>query len=1165
LFKKISFSIFLLLICIRSTVWAVHADAETRSYFTENKGQWNNNVVYAGNVDGGKIWFEKNAITYSFYDKQALRNNHLNKNNSSFSKIQEYAYRMRFLHSNQQVKMKAEGKSAHYSNYFIGSDMTKHATGVHDYTKLFYQDLYPGIDMELESASNSFKYTFYVAAHTTQLPMMRYDSVRKIEIRNKDLIVHTSLNEVIEQRPYAYQMIKGKKVEVACEYQLTGNTVSFIFPHSYQSNEALIIDPQLIFSSYSGSTTDNFGMSASYDTQGNLISGGICFNIGYPTTLGAYDPTFNGLSQSGRTDVVLSKYNSSGGNLLFSTYFGGATGTEIISSIVLDANDEVYFLGTTGSADLPVNAAAYDTSFNGGYPDSLMANGTIYRQGTDLYVAHLNASGTQLIGSSYIGGTSNDGMNHSSTLVYNYGDFYRGEIQLDANSNVVVTSCSYSSNFPVTNGVVQNIAGGGLDAVVFSLSSNMQNLLWSTYMGGLADDAGYALCIDQIGNIIFTGGTSSSNFTSTSGVVNSSYQGGISDGYVCKINSNASSVLASTFIGTNDYDQCFFVQTDISNDIYFIGQSAGSMPVQNVQYSNPGSGHFVQKLNSNLSQVIYSTVFGNGSGIRLCPSAFLVDKCQNVYVSGWGGNILTGVAMNGMPVTTNAQQSTTDGYNFYLIVFDANISALNYATYFGGNLSLEHVDGGTSRFDKNGIIYQSVCAGCGSNSDFPTTPGAWSATNNSFNCNNAVFKIDFQVPLGSAFFKTDTIGCYPLSFIPQQMFVGNSSFYWSVNNVIVDSINLQHQFNFDSAGTYTIKLKVDNVICNFFDSLIKIIKVYPPPIADFSYVEVPCSTGIVFTDSSSTVALPFVYDWNFGDGTNSNLASPQHVYDSLKTYTVRLVVKDAHQCVDTFSLPINIDTLYSFTINENIGICAPGLPVQLLASGADYYQWNPASLLNNASIANPIATVLNDTIFTVTLGIINTSGDTCSRSLTTNVYISELDSNLMSVLANPDTIFSGDTTQLSVNLLGATQFKWTPAELVTKSNNNVTPAMPQADTWFEARANDSLGCSVSKKVFVKVLSNACDEPYIFIPNSFTPNDDGKNDFFMVNGNYIESLTIKIYDRWGKLVFESSNQSIGWNGLINGVRADAGVYGYYAEAKCFDGKTFFKKGNITLIR
>jgi gliding motility-associated-like protein len=1151
--------------CGYTAVQAVHADAEVRSCFTENKGQWNSNVLYAANVDGGKIWFEQNAITYSFYDKQALRENHILSPHQTKKKVREHAYRMRFLQANNSPRLQASGKSADYNNYFIGRDVSSHASKAYHYQKLHYKDLYPGIDMELESANNSFKYTFFVAPHSQILPSMQYDSVRKIILRNKELVLLTSLNEVIEQRPYAYQIIQGKKIEVACEYQLKGNVVSFAFPNGYRADDALVIDPQLIFASYSGSTADNFGMSASYDSQGNLISGGTCFNIGYPTTLGAYDPTFNGLPQTGRTDVVITKYNSTGSNLLFSTYFGGATGTEIISSIILDANDEVYFLGTTGSADLPVTTAAYDTSFNGGVPDSLMANGTVYRQGTDLYVAHLNAAGTQLMGSSYMGGSSNDGMNHSASLVYNYGDFYRGEIQLDASNNVVVTSCTNSSDFPTTNGVIQATHGGGLDAVVFSMNNNMQSLLWSSYAGGSADDAGYALCIDNNGNVIFTGGTASSDFVSTAGVVNSTYQGGISDGFVCKINATGSAVLASTFIGTSAYDQCFFVQTDFANDIYFIGQSAGSMPVQNVQYSNAGSGHFVQKLNSNLSQVIYSTVFGNGSGIRLCPSAFLVDKCQNVYVSGWGGNILTGVAMTGMPVTPNAQQSTTDGYNFYLIVFNANITSLNYATYFGGNLSLEHVDGGTSRFDKNGIIYQSVCAGCGSHSDFPTTPGAWSATNNSFNCNNAVFKIDFQVPLGSAYFKSDTVGCYPMSFVPQQMFVGNSKFYWSVNNILVDSVNLQHQFNFDTAGTYDIKLRVDNVLCNFFDSLIKTIQVFPPPTADFGYVEVPCSTGILFSDSSSGIAAPFIYNWSFGDGNQSSLPQPQHVYDSLKIYTVSLIVKDTHQCTDTFSLPIHIDTLYSFSINDDLGVCSAGSQVQLKASGADFYRWSPASLLNNANIANPIATVPADTVFTVSLGMVNLSGDTCSRSLSTRVMISRIDSNLFNVLASPDTIFSGDTTQLSQSILGAVKYAWTPSDNLSNANSMFSYATPTSDTWYLASATDSLGCSVSKKVFVKVLSNACDEPFIFIPNSFTPNDDIKNDVLLVNGNYIDKLTFRIYDRWGKLIFESLDKHKGWDGRIKEVAADAGVYGYYVEATCMDGKTFFKKGNITLIR
>lgn len=1142
----------------------VHSKEHTHSLFTENKGQWNSKVAYACQVEAGKIWFEKDAVTFSFYDQKTLREMHVNAKKKRIRSIKEFAYRMKFVNANTQADIQAQGKSKHYSNYFIGNDKSTYASDVHEYASLRYHELYPGIDMLLEANDNSYKYTFFVAPFTTQLPSMRYDSLRKIEIRNHDLLLHTSINTVLEQRPYAYQIIAGKKIEVPCEYALKGNTVSFYFPTSYNKKYELVIDPQLVFASYSGSTADNFGMSASYDSQGNLVSGGTCFNVGYPTTLGAFDASFNGISQSGRTDVVLSKYSSNGNSLLFSTYFGGANGTEIISSIILDSNDEVYFLGTTGSSDFPVTSTAFDTSFNSGVPDSLLANGTVYRFGTDLYVAHLNASGTQLMGCSYLGGSGNDGLNHSDSLVYNYGDYYRGEIQLDANQNIIVTSCTNSSNFPTTSGCFQSVAGGGLEAVVFSFSNNLQNLNWSTFLGGSDDDAGYALCIDNAGSIIVTGGSSSTNFPSTSGVIHSTYQGGVTDGFVSKLNANGSALLASTFIGTNLYDQCFFVQTDISNNIYFIGQSAGSMPVLNVQYSNPGSGHFIQKLNSSLSQVTYSTVFGNGSGIKLCPSAFLVDKCQNVYVSGWGGNILTGAAMYNMPVTTNAQQSTTDGYNFYLIVFNANIASLNYASYFGGGLSLEHVDGGTSRFDKNGIIYQSVCAGCGSHSDFPTTPGAWSATNNSFNCNNAVFKIDFQVPLGSAFFKSDTVGCYPFTFVPQQMYVGNSSFYWSVNGVIVDSVNLFHSFQFDTSGTYVIKLTVNNELCNFFDSLTKTIRIVAPPVANFSYQAVPCSTEIKFTDSSSTLRPPFVYSWNFGDGGNSTLANPQHTYSSVNTYPVQLIVKDAYQCTDTFKLDVDIDTLYSFAISKNQGVCKPGETVQLQASGADYYAWSPTGLLNQSNIANPIASILSDTTFTVRLGILNASGDTCFRTLSTHVVVSNLQEESLTAYASPDTIFVSDTTRLLASMPLAYSYEWLPKEWGFAADS-VALAHPASDTWFEARAYDSLGCYVSKRVFVKVLSNACDEPFIFVPNSFTPNNDGKNDVLLVNGNFIDVMLFRIYDRWGKLIFESTQPKQGWDGTLGGVNADTGVYGYYVEATCFDGKTFFKKGNITLIR
>ena len=102
-----------------------------------------------------------------------------------------------------------------------------------------------------------------------------------------------------------------------------------------------------------------------------------------------------------------------------------------------------------------------------------------------------------------------------------------------------------------------------------------------------------------------------------------------------------------------------------------------------------------------------------------------------------------------MPITNNAYQSTTDGNDFYIMVLDNMLNNLVYSTYFGGSQSAEHVDGGTSRFDKKGVIYQSVCAGCGNNNDFPIypNPGAVSSTNNSNNCNNGVFKFDFDFPI----------------------------------------------------------------------------------------------------------------------------------------------------------------------------------------------------------------------------------------------------------------------------------------------------------------------------------------------------------------------------------------------------------------------------------
>ncbi len=145
-----------------------------------------------------------------------------------------------------------------------------------------------------------------------------------------------------------------------------------------------------------------------------------------------------------------------------------------------------------------------------------------------------------------------------------------------------------------------------------------------------------------------------------------------------------------------------------------------------------------------------SSRVGSGDGTPdISPTAFLVDVCDKIYTSGWGssaGGLGGQLTTTGLPVTPGAIQTTTTGHDLYLAIFDINMTALDYGTYFGGPVSPEHVDGGTSRFDRRGRVYQSVCAGCQGNSDFPTTPGAFSATNNS-GCNLGVVKMDFDAPL----------------------------------------------------------------------------------------------------------------------------------------------------------------------------------------------------------------------------------------------------------------------------------------------------------------------------------------------------------------------------------------------------------------------------------
>ncbi len=1311
--------------------------------FTENKGQWDDNVLFRATLDGGVLFLEKDKLTFNFYDKKKFRTFHEGgAKRTEDLKLKGHAFQVNFLNAQKNISVKKFNEGKDYENFFIGNDPKKWASFVKNYQHVVIENIYSNIDYEVFSSINGIKYNFIVhKGGQSENIQMEYKGVNAIKLKNKSLHIQLTFTELIEQKPYAYQNINGSIIEVPCEFYLNKNLVEFKFPKGYNKEYDLVIDPTLIFAAQSGSTADNFGMTATYDMSGNLISGGTVFGPGYPTTIGAYDITYNGSTPGSNTeiDVVLTKYNNTGTNLIASTYFGGSY-SEIVTSIIVDDNDNVYFYGTTGSSDLPMLSSSWDNTFNGGQLLTFVFNGTSFVNGTDIYIAKMNSSLSSLLGVTYIGGSNNDGVNHTNvittytsgygvvteyppdSLMFNYGDQYRGEIQLDKNNNVYIFSSTRSSDFSTSSNAFDNTLGGKQDAVLCVFNTNLSNLIYSTFVGGSNNDCGNSLEVTDSLLVYATGGTTSNDFPVTSSAYSTVYNGGKADGFVVKINPFSGNLLRSTYIGTNNYDQSYFVRKDPQNRIYLYGQSLGNMPVVGTVYSNAGRHQFIAVLDQQLNNLILSTVFGSSlTKTDISPSAFAIDGCGYVYLSGWGGNIIFLQSTGGMPLA-NAIQSTTDGYNFYLMALSPNLSSLVFASYFGGPISHEHVDGGTSRFDKCGNIYQSVCAGCGGNQDFPVTPGAWPGTpgnpNHSSNCNNGVFKVDFQNPTATS---TPTMGCAPLTVQFFNQCVNTFQYQWDLGNGVITSTSLNPIVTYTNPGTYTVSLTInDSVFCKTKDSVAFIVQVYPPisatinytttcsdtvffnanyttaaslqsvqwyfppstftsnavspvftsttagtytailvvknnygckdsvsqvftinpfvllislsdticngqsvvlnasggnsyqwtptvglsnpnisnpvatpsvstiysvtvtnnsysppcsktlttqivvnpkPTADFTFSTNPCGGNVYFTNQSSSDVTQV--QWDFGDGQSSTLSNPVVFYSNGGNYNVLLTVSNAYGCRDSIVKSLNIAQPIPVSVNASTTICL-GNFYTLNATGGFAYVWTPASSLNSYTISNPVATPTISTTYTVDIFTLNSNGDTCVYSLFTAVNVSTLSSSSISAVAFPDTILSGQTAQLVLLAPPGNFVIWYPSNLVIPNNSYTVTTTPSQSTIYTVTVSDGI-CNKTATVLVVVVDSQCIESDVFVPNTFTPNGDGNNDVLYVRGYLINELYFAVYNRWGELVFETTDKNKGWDGAYKGRPADVGVFGYYLKAKCPNGKEIFKKGNITLIR
>lgn len=1030
--------------------------------FVQNAGQWQGPFLYKTDVPFGALFLEANCLTFNLRDNSLLKAIH-DRALPANTQVAHHAFKIHFENANTQPQIVAEAPLSHYYNYYLGDDERKWKSGLHAFESIIYKDLYDGIDLVVMSKAARLKYEFHckAGADLSQIKL-RFEGVKDIAVdKDGDLIIPLEFMDMMESKPYVYQMIKNEAQVVDASFQVEGSYLTYNLG-KYRSDFPIVIDPEIVFSTYSGAGSDNWGFSAAPDKDGNLYAGGIVFGSNYPLTTGAFDQSYN----AGSMDISITKFNASGTGLLFSTFLGG-NGDEAPHSLVVNNNGNLYVFGATSSDNFPTTNNAFDDSFEGG-SESIFGTFT-YDGGTDIYITAFNSSGTALIGSTFFGGDENDGLNNASDLKYNYSDEFRGEIDLDADGNVYIVSSTYSNDL-ATAGAFQTSRRGFQDGIIAKFSPALNDLEWASFFGGTREDAIYSIAIDETGEIFIGGGTNSSALSNTNGSLYPTFRGGV-DGFIARVTNDGNTLLRTTYYGTQTYDQVFFVEVDREGLPILLGQTehGGSALIFNASFNDIGGGQILAGLSRDLSSRVWATQFGSTPGQpNFSPTAFLVDVCNSLYLSGWGGNLAGGFNGNvsnviGLPVTQDAFQSVPDGFgnDFYLAVLSAGANGLEFGTFYGGGSTDDHVDGGTSRFDRGGKIYHSVCASCGGFDDFPIEPdpGAWSSTNNSINCNNAVFKIDFQLPIIVADFNLPSFACAPFTTGVQNNSItqANTTFFWDFGNGQT-STAINPTITYLNKGTYEVMLVVnDPQSCNFTDTMRRTIVIA----RDTNYILPP----VQLCQGEPAILGPDPSDYtDIGDATISwqptNLISNPGILNPTttvnKTTTFRLVI-DYGGCQERILQDVVIDRFPIATFGDTI-VCSSFDPFSVRGTAfgvADSFAWSTDPDFNNIIDLDSILfiTELNAPITRFYFRAIN--DDNCPMYDTLSITQSDLDIYLTA----DSTVCRNDIFRieaLSENPLNTFTYIWTQngysndtSDAITSTENNfLTVQIDTATTYF---------------------------------------------------------------------------------------------------------------------
>ena len=663
--------------------------------FVPNLGQTDPRVRFSAQAGGASFQFTDEAALVTLAKGE-----------------QGVSLRLAFLGANPAPTIEGARPGPGRVNYLIGNDPAEWHTGLPTYGQVVYRELWPGIDMVFRGGAGQLKYEFLVRPGARPADIrLAYGGASGLSVNGAgELLVQTPLGALRDERPRSYQEMDGRKVPVASRFALGAGSAYGFALGGYDGSQPLVIDPGLVYSTFLGGINLDEGSGIAVDATGAAYVTGRTGSPSFPTTPGAFDTTHNGnddvfvtklnaagsglvystfvggsvadmgkaiavdatgaayltgitasanfpttplaadTTHNGGEDVFVTKLNSTGSALLYSTFLGGS-GMDQGWGIAVDA----------------AGGAAYVTGLaSAGFPTStLLGPGG----GSDAFVSKLDATGSALVYSTRLGGTGTD---------QGYG------IAVDASGAAHVTGVTVSPAFPTTPGAFDTSHNGGFDAFMSKLNAAGSGLLYSTFLGGSGNDQGRGIRVDAPGAAYLTGHTSSTNFPITTGAYDTSYNGS-DDAFVSKLNPTpvgAASLLYSTYLGGSLSDLGLGIGVDAGGAAYVTGQTRSTdFPTTTGAFDTSHNGGtddaFMSKLDATGSMLSYSTYLG-GSGLDR-GFAIAVDAAGAAYLAG-----LTASA--NFPTTAGAYDTSFNGGGG-----DAFVSKLETGPGAPATLTLEPV------------------------------------------------------------------------------------------------------------------------------------------------------------------------------------------------------------------------------------------------------------------------------------------------------------------------------------------------------------------------------------------------------------------------------------------------------------------------------------------